>query len=79
VEISTDAGATWQRAQLGREQARYAWRLWSYLWRASKPGEYTIMSRATDSRGRVQPATAEWNPSGYLYNAIDQVKIHVQA
>ncbi|HXZ42839.1 MAG TPA: molybdopterin-dependent oxidoreductase [Terriglobales bacterium] len=79
VEISTDEGATWQRAQLGREQARYAWRLWSYLWRASKPGEYTIMSRATDSRGRVQPATAEWNPSGYLYNAIDQVKIHVQA
>jgi hypothetical protein len=37
------------------------------------------MARATDSQGRTQPATAVWNPSGYLYNAIDQVKIHVQA
>jgi hypothetical protein len=26
----------------------------------------------------VQPETAVWNPSGYLYNAIDKVKIHVQ-
>jgi hypothetical protein len=37
------------------------------------------MSRATDSQGRMQPAAAEWNPSGYLYNAVDQVKVHVQA
>jgi hypothetical protein len=36
------------------------------------------MSRASDSRGRTQPQAAEWNPSGYLYNAIDQVKIHVE-
>jgi len=35
------------------------------------------MARATDSQGRRQPATAAWNPSGYLYNAIDQVKVHV--
>jgi DMSO/TMAO reductase YedYZ molybdopterin-dependent catalytic subunit len=79
VEISTDAGTTWQPAQLTRDRARYAWRLWSYLWKAPRAGEYMIMSRATDSQGRVQPATAEWNPSGYLYNAIDQVKVHVQA
>ena len=79
VEISTDSGATWQTAHLGREQAKYAWRLWSHSWKAAKPGDYTLMSRATDSQGRTQPATAEWNPSGYLYNAIDQVKIHVEA
>lgn len=79
VDISTDSGATWQPASLGREQSRYAWRLWSYLWKAPKGGEYTIMSRATDSQGRTQPETARWNPSGYLYNAIDRVRIHVQA
>jgi len=79
VEISTDDGATWQAAQLGREQAKYAWRLWSYSWKAPKPGDFTILSRATDSQGRTQPATAEWNPSGYLYNAYDQVKLHVEA
>ena len=77
VEISTDAGATWQPAQLGREQAKFAWQLWSYLWKAPKAGDYTIMSRASDKQNRVQPAAAEWNPGGYLNNAIDQVKIHV--
>jgi sulfite oxidase len=77
VEISTDAGATWSPAALGREQSHHAWRLWTYDWKTPKIGEYTIMSRATDSQGRTQPATPIWNPSGYLYNAVDQVNIHV--
>jgi sulfite oxidase len=77
VEISTDNGATWNPAKLGHDQAHYAWRLWSYDWKAAKSGDYTILSRATDTQGRTQPSTPAWNPSGYLYNAIDQVKIHV--
>jgi sulfite oxidase len=76
VEISTDGGVAWNAAKLGHEQAHYAWRLWSYEWK-TRGGEYTILSRATDSQGRTQPATAVWNPSGYLYNAPDQVRIHV--
>jgi sulfite oxidase len=79
VEISTDGGASWQPAQLGTEKARYAWRLWNLRWKASKPGEYTIASRATDSQGRTQPDAPVWNPSGYLNNAIDRVTIHVEA
>ena len=79
VEISTDSGATWKPAQLGRDQSKYAWRLWTYAWKAPKAGDYTLMARATDSQGHAQPETAFWNPSGYLYNAIDQVKIHVRA
>jgi DMSO/TMAO reductase YedYZ molybdopterin-dependent catalytic subunit len=79
VEISTDSGTTWQAAQLGRDRAKYAWRLWSHSWKAPKAGDYTILSRATDSQGRTQPETAEWNPSGYLYNAYDRVNIHVQS
>ena len=76
VEVSSDGGASWNPASLGREQAHYAWRLWTYDWRA-KGGDYTILSRATDSQGRTQPAIAAWNPSGYLYNALDRVNIHV--
>jgi sulfite oxidase len=79
VEISTDSGATWSPARLAELHAKYAWRLWSHSWEPSKSGDYTILSRATDTQGRSQPETAAWNPSGYLYNAIDQVKIHVQA
>jgi len=77
VEISTDAGTTWSAAELGHNQAHYAWRLWTYEWKTPKSGEYVVMSRATDSERRIQPERPVWNPSGYLYNAIDQVKIHV--
>jgi len=76
VEISTDGGTSWNAARLGHDQAHYAWRLWTYDWKA-KGGDYTVLSRATDSQGRTQPATPLWNPSGYLYNAPDQVKVHV--
>jgi len=79
VEISTDAGVTWQPATLGTDRAKYAWRIWSYRWKPAKPGAYTIFSRATDTKGRTQPSSAVWNPSGYLYNAYDEVNIHVQA
>ncbi|MGA9542926.1 MAG: sulfite oxidase [Candidatus Sulfotelmatobacter sp.] len=77
VEISTDGGTTWIPAKLGHDQAHYAWRLWALDWKPGKIGDYTILSRATDNQGRTQPATAVWNPSGYLNNAIDQVKVHV--
>jgi sulfite oxidase len=77
VEVSTDGGANWSRAKLGHDQARYTWRLWSYEWNAGRAGDFTIQSRATDSQGRTQPETPVWNPSGYLYNSVDQVKIHV--
>jgi DMSO/TMAO reductase YedYZ molybdopterin-dependent catalytic subunit len=79
VEISTDGGQIWNPAVLGKDNAHYSWRLWSYVWKPAKAADYTILSRATDSQGRVQPDTAAWNPSGYLYNAIDRVNVHVQA
>ena len=77
VEVSTDGGATWSSAALGNDESRYAWRLWSHRWQPAKSGDYVIMSRATDSRGHAQPDTAAWNPSGYLYNAVDKVKVYV--
>jgi DMSO/TMAO reductase YedYZ molybdopterin-dependent catalytic subunit len=78
VEVSTDAGATWNPAQLGQEHEHYAWRLWSFPWKPAKSKQYVILSRATDSRGRTQPNTAAWNPSGYLFNAVDRVNVYVQ-
>jgi DMSO/TMAO reductase YedYZ molybdopterin-dependent catalytic subunit len=79
VEVSADGGRSWQAAQLGNEKAHYAWRLWNFKWKPAKAGDCVIAARATDSQGRVQPAAPVWNPSGYLNNAVDQVKIHVQA
>jgi sulfite oxidase len=33
-----------------------------------KPGEYTLVSRATDSKGVTQPETTPLNGSGYGHN-----------
>jgi sulfite oxidase len=77
VEISTDAGRHWTDAQLSPKNLPFAWRLWSLNWTPPKTGYFTILSRATDSAGNVQPVAATWNPSGYLYNAIDQIGVLV--
>jgi DMSO/TMAO reductase YedYZ molybdopterin-dependent catalytic subunit len=77
VDVSTDHGRTWKTARLGRDRAPYAWRRFEYDWDVRAQGSYLLMSRATDNRGRVQPIIAEWNPSGYLWNGIDQVRVNV--
>jgi DMSO/TMAO reductase YedYZ molybdopterin-dependent catalytic subunit len=79
VEVSTDGGSSWNPAQLGSDRAKYAWRFFEYAWKPPKPGRYGLLSRATDTLGRVQPPQAAWNPSGYLWNGIDQVNIRVDA
>ena len=79
VDVSTDHGRTWRRAQLGPDHAPYTWRRFEHEWRATEPGACVVFSRATDARGRTQPIVAEWNPSGYLWNALDQVRFNVQA
>ncbi|HZS57048.1 MAG TPA: sulfite oxidase [Bryobacteraceae bacterium] len=78
VEISTDAGRSWHNAELSPQDLPFAWRLWTFKWTPLQEGYYTIMSRATDSAGNIQPIVATWNPSGYLYNAIDRVGVNVE-
>jgi DMSO/TMAO reductase YedYZ molybdopterin-dependent catalytic subunit len=79
VQVSMDGGRRWGDAQLSPQNLPFAWRLWSINWTPTQPGYYTIMSRATDSAGNIQPIVATWNPSGYLYNAIDQIGVKVES
>jgi DMSO/TMAO reductase YedYZ molybdopterin-dependent catalytic subunit len=78
VEISTDGGRHWNPAQLSPKDLPFAWRLWSLEWTPPQTGYFVILSRATDSAGNVQPVAATWNPSGYLYDAIDQIGVLVE-
>ena len=66
VEVSVDGGKTWRDAAfIGPDLGRYAWRQFVMPVRLA-PGTYTIMSRATDSQGRVQPESSPDNGGGYL-------------
>ena len=79
VDVSTDHGETWQPARLVGERAKYSWRRFEYTFQATRPESYLILSRATDVNGRTQPMTPPWNPSGYLWNAPDSVRVEVKA
>lgn len=76
VAVSTDGGQSWTLAALGDRWDRYSWRRWEVGWEA-KPGSHTVMARATDSFGRVQPASRAWNRLGYRWNVIQSVKVDV--
>jgi DMSO/TMAO reductase YedYZ molybdopterin-dependent catalytic subunit len=78
VDVSIDQGATWQPARLTGDSARYTWRRFAHSFAAGRPESYLIMTRAKDSAGRVQPIVPQWNPSGYLWNAPDSVRIEVK-
>src|SRR5215211_6881979 len=72
VEVSTDAGQTWNTANLARQLAEDTWRQYVYDWNAA-PGNYTIQVRATDGNGAIQTsAEAPPHPSGATgYHTID--------
>ena len=58
IEVSVDDGP-WRAATLDPSNTRYSWKLFTYEWDGARPGEHTIVSRATDERGAVQPAGAD--------------------
>ncbi|WP_046176768.1 molybdopterin-binding protein [Domibacillus indicus] len=79
TEISVDGGSTWLNAKLEpAKNAGYGWKAWSYEWTVLRKAEYMIMSKATDSYGRTQPAVPFWNKKGYGYNAIDKINVKVK-
>lgn len=65
VDVSLDGGKTWQTARLvGPDLGKYAWR--QFVLQARLPaGSHTLVSRATDTAGHVQPETRGENQSGY--------------
>jgi DMSO/TMAO reductase YedYZ molybdopterin-dependent catalytic subunit len=58
VEVQVDDGS-WQKATLDPANSQYSWKLFTYRWEGATPGEHTLVSRATDMSGTVQPAAAE--------------------
>jgi DMSO/TMAO reductase YedYZ molybdopterin-dependent catalytic subunit len=79
VEISTDAGRTWNAADLIGPQTPYSWTPWEYLWEVAKPGEYSLLTRAVSSSGRVQPTQHDPLHGGYLIHFSRPISVRVQA
>jgi DMSO/TMAO reductase YedYZ molybdopterin-dependent catalytic subunit len=76
VELTADAGLTWDTANFLDPVRQHAWRRWSYDWKTpDRPGRYRLMSRAKNSEGESQPDKP--NPRYYSYVVHHTLPIEV--
>ncbi|MGH9100768.1 MAG: molybdopterin-dependent oxidoreductase [Acidimicrobiales bacterium] len=72
VEISVDGGATFFPADLDLRRTGAPWQGFRATWQPSGPGEHTIVVRATDETGAVQP-------EGVHVNQVQRVAVTILA
>jgi DMSO/TMAO reductase YedYZ molybdopterin-dependent catalytic subunit len=58
VEVQVDRGP-WRAAKIHQANSAPAWSLWSIDWRDPAPGPHTLVSRAVNARGEIQPTRTE--------------------
>ena len=77
VEVSVDGGVTWNVAKLDPPLSQDAWVEWTWQWRPSLPGQYTLAVRATDGTGEVQTSKKQGtvpNGSTGYHTVVVQVR-----
>jgi len=79
VMVSVDGGKSWNPTALQKDYGKFAYRQWVYQWEPKAKGEYTIMVRAINRIGNIQPLPEDigWNAGGYQYNAVDSVNVKI--
>jgi DMSO/TMAO reductase YedYZ molybdopterin-dependent catalytic subunit len=77
VEVSLDAGRTWQDALLDRPLGPYAFRRFIVQTGFLRPGTYRLMSRATSLTGERQAERFKANPGGYHNNVPRAIAVVV--
>jgi len=77
VETSIDKGKTWKPAGFMGDTAPGAWRAWATEYEVKTATRMTVMARATDGKGDVQPIEARPNLAGYANNSIHVVSFRV--
>jgi sulfite oxidase len=77
IDVSVDQGRTWKPSRLTGQATAFGWRLWEFSWTPREEGRYTVLARARDSSGEIQPLVQEWNPSGYLWNVVARQELDV--
>jgi DMSO/TMAO reductase YedYZ molybdopterin-dependent catalytic subunit len=78
VEFSPDGGRSWIPASLEGEPQRFVWRRWTLDWTVpSEGGERILMSRATDSLGRVQASAHDPAYGNYVIHHTLPIRVQV--
>lgn len=74
VAFSTDGGQSWRGAKLGTDMGRYSFREFTFGFTPDK-GAYDLRVRAWNRSGQSQPMEALWQPSGYMRNVVESLKV----
>lgn len=74
TDLSLDGGMTWLPARLGKDEGKYSFRRWEASLELPR-GRHNVLVRCTNSNGEMQPLAANWNPSGFMRNAIETVSL----
>jgi hypothetical protein len=77
VLFSADNGQNWSEAKLGDDYGKYSFRQWKTSVSFPDPGGQTLMVRAVDTTGQMQPMTPNWNGAGFMRNVIESIEIQV--
>ena len=77
VDVSTDGGATWADAELGKDLGRFSFREWRHRFTPDKQGKVAILARAGNRVGQSQVDTLIFNPAGYHNNVVRPTVIEV--
>jgi hypothetical protein len=56
VELSFDAGKTWNECALEKPMSPYSWVIWNYSWTPPNRGKFQTVVRAWDTKGQLQIA-----------------------
>src|SRR6267142_7227280 len=78
IAVSTDGGQTWAEAHFLDPARPHAWRRWKFDWLTPrKPGQYTLLARAKDANGSVQPDKHDSNYDSYVINHPLPIEVFV--
>ena len=75
VLLSTDGGKTWAETKLGKDNGKYSFREWRSAFTPKAGSHYQLASIAVNKIGESQRFTSRWNPSGYMRNAVETVRV----
>ena len=78
IAVSTDGGRTWAQAEFIDPVRRHAWRRWKLDWLTpNKPGQHTLLARARDAAGMMQPDKHDRNYGTYVINYPLPIEVFV--
>ncbi len=79
IAVSADGGQSWAEAEFLDPVQRHAWRRWKFDWLTPKqPGKYTLLARAKDANGGVQPDKHDQNYGSYVINHPLPIEVFVE-